>query len=54
MIFNCITDSIAWSILDESTYHMLFNVDEMVAALFRNFLLAQVCFVCVLGNVPSA
>ena len=42
MIFNCITDSIAWSILDESTYHLLFNTDEMVAALFRNFLLAQV------------
>ena len=42
MIFDCITDCIAWNTCDNETYKMLFKTDEMVAALFRNFLLAQV------------
>ena len=42
MIFECITDSIAWSFCDIETYKELFKTDEMVASLFHNFLLAQV------------
>lgn len=42
MIFECITDSIAWSFCDIETYKALFKTDEMVASLFHNFLLAQV------------
>lgn len=42
MVFDCITDCIAWNVCDVETYRMLFKTDEMVAALFRNFFLAQV------------
>lgn len=42
MIFECITDCIAWSVCDTETYTMLFKTDEMVASLFHNFLFAQV------------
>ena len=42
MVFDCITDCMAWNVCDMETYKMLFKTDEMVAALFRNFLLAQV------------
>ena len=42
MVFDCITDCIAWNVCDVETYRMLFTTDEMVAALVRNFFLAQV------------
>ncbi|KAK8811716.1 hypothetical protein WA538_000502, partial [Blastocystis sp. DL] len=41
MIFDCITDCIAWNQCDVETYKRIFKTDEMVANLFRNFLLAQ-------------
>lgn len=40
-IFTAITDSIAWNTLDTLLFKKLFRQDLMVAALFRNFLLAQ-------------
>lgn len=40
-IFTAITDTIAWNTLDKATFKKLFRQDLMVAALFRNFLLAQ-------------
>ncbi|KAI9719535.1 MAG: hypothetical protein M1828_006164 [Chrysothrix sp. TS-e1954] len=40
-IFTAITDTIAWSRLPKPLFKKLFRQDLMVAALFRNFLLAQ-------------
>ena len=40
-IFTAITDTIAWNCLDKPLFKRLFRQDLMVAALFRNFLLAQ-------------
>lgn len=40
-IFTAVTDTIAWNMLDLPTFKKLFRQDLMVAALFRNFLLAQ-------------
>lgn len=40
-IFTAITDTIAWNCLDKQLFKKLFRQDLMVAALFRNFLLAQ-------------
>ncbi|KAF2485970.1 raptor N-terminal caspase like domain-containing protein [Neohortaea acidophila] len=40
-IFTAITDTIAWNCLDKQLFKRLFRQDLMVAALFRNFLLAQ-------------
>lgn len=40
-IFTSITDTIAWSILPTDLFLRLFRNDLMVAALFRNFLLAD-------------
>ncbi|KAI9833336.1 MAG: hypothetical protein M1819_003731 [Sarea resinae] len=40
-IFTAITDTIAWNILPRTLFKKLFRQDLMVAALFRNFLLAQ-------------
>ncbi|KAK5164237.1 Target of rapamycin complex 1 subunit kog1 [Saxophila tyrrhenica] len=40
-IFTAITDTIAWNCLEKSVFKKLFRQDLMVAALFRNFLLAQ-------------
>jgi regulatory associated protein of mTOR len=40
-IFTAITDTIAWNILPKPLFKKLFRQDLMVAALFRNFLLAQ-------------
>lgn len=40
-IFTSITDTIAWSVLPRSLFKLLFRQDLMVAALFRNFLLAE-------------
>ena len=40
-IFTAITDTIAWSSLPGPLFKRLFRQDLMVAALFRNFLLAQ-------------
>ncbi|CCJ28421.1 unnamed protein product [Pneumocystis jirovecii] len=40
-IFTAITDSIAWNILPKPLFKKLFRQDLMVAALFRNFLLAE-------------
>ena len=40
-IFTAITDTIAWNSLDKDLFKKLFRQDLMVAALFRNFLLAQ-------------
>ena len=40
-IFTAITDTIAWNCLERGVFKKLFRQDLMVAALFRNFLLAQ-------------
>lgn len=40
-IFTAITDTIAWSSLPRKLFKKLFRHDLMVAALFRNFLLAK-------------
>jgi regulator-associated protein of mTOR len=40
-IFTAVTDTIAWSVLPREMFRRLFRQDLMVAALFRNFLLAQ-------------
>ncbi|KAF1810164.1 WD repeat-containing protein-like protein mip1 [Eremomyces bilateralis CBS 781.70] len=40
-IFTAITDTIAWNSLETPVFKKLFRQDLMVAALFRNFLLAQ-------------
>ncbi|KAH8802892.1 raptor N-terminal caspase like domain-containing protein [Xylogone sp. PMI_703] len=40
-IFTAITDTIAWTTLPRSLFRKFFRQDLMVAALFRNFLLAQ-------------
>lgn len=40
-IFTAITDTIAWNSLPRSLFKKLFRQDLMVAALFRNYLLAQ-------------
>jgi len=40
-IFTAITDTIAWNSLPKPLFKKLFRQDLMVAALFRNFLLAQ-------------
>lgn len=40
-IFTAITDSIAWTSLPRDLFRKFFRQDLMVAALFRNFLLAQ-------------
>ncbi|KAJ3117804.1 hypothetical protein HDU96_005585 [Phlyctochytrium bullatum] len=40
-IFTAITDTIAWNVLPHDVFKRLFRQDLMVAALFRNFLLAE-------------
>ena len=40
-IFTAITDTIAWNSLPHTLFQKLFRQDLMVAALFRNFLLAE-------------
>ncbi|CAG8530543.1 8144_t:CDS:2 [Ambispora leptoticha] len=40
-IFTAITDTIAWNVLRPDLFKQLFRQDLMVAALFRNFLLAE-------------
>jgi regulator-associated protein of mTOR len=40
-IFTAITDTIAWTTLPRALFRKFFRQDLMVAALFRNFLLAQ-------------
>jgi regulator-associated protein of mTOR len=40
-IFTAVTDSIAWDALPKRLFKKLFRQDLMVAALYRNFLLAQ-------------
>lgn len=40
-IFTAITDTIAWNVLPNSLFKRLFRQDLMVAALFRNYLLAE-------------
>ena len=40
-IFTAITDTIAWNTLPKDQFKKLFRQDLMIAALFRNFLLAQ-------------
>jgi regulator-associated protein of mTOR len=40
-IFTAVTDTIAWSSFDKDIFNKLFRQDLLVAALFRNFLLAQ-------------
>ena len=40
-ILTAITDTIAWNVLPPPLFRMLFRQDLMVAALFRNFLVAQ-------------
>ncbi|ORX40214.1 raptor N-terminal caspase like domain-domain-containing protein [Kockovaella imperatae] len=40
-IFTAVTDTIAWSSFPREVFNRLFRQDLLVAALFRNFLLAQ-------------
>ncbi|TIA71133.1 hypothetical protein E3P91_02737 [Wallemia ichthyophaga] len=40
-IFTAVTDTIAWTTFPRETFKRLFRQDLMVAALFRNFLLAE-------------
>lgn len=40
-IFTAVTDTIAWNVLPGPIFKRLFRQDLMVAALFRNFLLAE-------------
>ncbi|KAJ1555272.1 hypothetical protein HK405_002840, partial [Cladochytrium tenue] len=40
-IFTAITDTIAWNVFPHDLFKRLFRQDLMVAALFRNFLLAE-------------
>ncbi|KNC74303.1 hypothetical protein SARC_13146, partial [Sphaeroforma arctica JP610] len=40
-IFTAITDTIAWNVLPRDLFQKLFRQDLLVAALFRNFLLAE-------------
>ncbi|KXS18669.1 hypothetical protein M427DRAFT_197186 [Gonapodya prolifera JEL478] len=40
-IFTAITDTIAWNVLPHDLFKRLFRQDLMVAALFRNYLLAE-------------
>ena len=40
-IFTAITDTIAWNVLPRSLFKRLFRQDSLVAAFFRNFLLAD-------------
>ena len=40
-IFTAITDTIAWNALSQTLFRKLFRQDLMVAALFRNYLLAE-------------
>ena len=40
-IFTAVTDTIAWNVFPPPLFKKLFRQDLMVAALFRNFLLAQ-------------
>lgn len=40
-IFTAITDTIAWSSMDNALFKRLFRQDLVVAAMFRNFLLAE-------------
>lgn len=40
-IFTAITDTIAWNVLPPDVFQRLYRQDLMVAALFRNFLLAD-------------
>ncbi|EPX74876.1 WD repeat protein [Schizosaccharomyces octosporus yFS286] len=40
-IFTAITDTIAWNVFPKHLFRRLFRQDLMVAALFRNFLLAE-------------
>ncbi|KNE67046.1 hypothetical protein AMAG_12123 [Allomyces macrogynus ATCC 38327] len=40
-IFTAVTDTIAWSVLPRDMFRRLFRQDLMVAALFRNYLLAH-------------
>ena len=40
-IFTAVTDTIAWNTLPHALFQKLFRQDLMVAALFRNFLLAE-------------
>eukprot|EP00051_Salpingoeca_urceolata_P019295 m.280281 g.280281 ORF g.280281 m.280281 type:complete len:1393 (+) comp19398_c0_seq3:236-4414(+) len=40
-IFTAVTDTIAWNVLPTEMFHRLFRNDLLLAALFRNFLLAE-------------
>lgn len=40
-IFECITDTIAWSMTSPKIYHKLFKGDPLVGTLSLNFLLAE-------------
>merc|ERR1712173_369133 len=40
-IFTSITDGIAWNVLSSDLFYILFRQDQLVASVFRNFLLAE-------------
>ncbi|KAJ3102895.1 hypothetical protein HDU97_000208 [Phlyctochytrium planicorne] len=55
-IFTAITDTIAWNVLPHDVFKRLFRQDLMVAALFRNFLLAERimrCYSCTPMSYPA-
>lgn len=58
-IFTAITDTIAWNVLPKALFQKLFRQDLLVAALFRNFLLAERimksagCSPCSLPALPA-
>ena len=55
-IFTAITDCIAWNVLPRALFHRLFRQDLLVAALFRNFLLADRIFRasgCTPASIPA-
>ncbi|KAI9105946.1 raptor, partial [Phlyctochytrium arcticum] len=55
-IFTAVTDTIAWNSLPHELFKRLFRQDLMVAALSRNFLLAERimrCYRCTPATVPA-
>ncbi|ORY31404.1 raptor N-terminal caspase like domain-domain-containing protein [Naematelia encephala] len=55
-IFTAVTDTIAWTSFPRETFNRLFRQDLLVAALFRNFLLAQrimTAYHCTPMSVPE-
>jgi len=50
-VFTCITDAIAWDILPPDLFFTIFREDQLIATLFRNFILAE-RIMTTLGRTP--